>query len=389
MIKFRCIHCNKKYGVPDEWAGKRIRCKRCNESCLVPHPFIVFPSESAQPTTPEAEKEAQRDPKGSVGISSDMLDFPACKAMPEEGRACSSPQSGKPMMDHDRLRKHEEIGKRAAALKKKRKWFRAVAFGLAFSLGAGLVWTAISYLIVFDLFILVIGVGWAAGLGVTVGYRNTGFLTGMAGVAIGLGGMMAAKAMKAQFLYYPMVRSVMNKEIAYWTRLENGLSPTELDKIVSQYKGPGIPEDNQEPPNIFKMAFSGKLVDYFQDMRHEHMIVSISCRRYLESRGEIPPQPFIPGIEYPVTAEDPNQRQMHEMVADKIQHLIEISGASQFRQILIDHLPAGARQITDHLRSRPMGISRMIRHVFCRHDILWFPLGLIAAYYMASRPLPV
>ncbi|NLH15281.1 MAG: hypothetical protein GX455_01750 [Phycisphaerae bacterium] len=390
MIKFRCIHCNKKYGVPDEWAGKRIRCKRCGDSSLVPHPVIDLQVSSTTPTSlepPQGEK-SQKDKKG-FGISSDMLDFPVGKAPSSEEMARVSSKADNPHLDRGSLRDSERIGLRAAAYRNKKKWFRGVVFGLVFTLAAGLVWTAISYFVLFDLFILVIGVGWAAGLGVAVGSRKPGFLTGLLGVGIGLGGMMAAKVMKAQFLYAPLVRTVMNQEIAYWSRLENGLSDAEMENIVSKYKGGGIPEEDSEPTNIFKLTFSGKLVEMFQDIRHEHMIVSISCRLYLESRGEIPQQPFLPGIEDPVTVADPNQIQMRQKAADKIQEVIETSSASGFRRILIDHLPAGARRIADHLRSRPMGLSRMIRHVFRSHDVLWIPLGLFAAYYMASRPLPI
>jgi DNA-directed RNA polymerase subunit RPC12/RpoP len=36
MIKFRCSNCNKKFGVPDDYAGRRIRCNTCDQHTFVP-----------------------------------------------------------------------------------------------------------------------------------------------------------------------------------------------------------------------------------------------------------------------------------------------------------------------------------------------------------------
>lgn len=43
MIKFHCPSCNQKLGVPDDYAGRRIRCNKCNEPTMVPQPV---PAES-------------------------------------------------------------------------------------------------------------------------------------------------------------------------------------------------------------------------------------------------------------------------------------------------------------------------------------------------------
>jgi DNA-directed RNA polymerase subunit RPC12/RpoP len=36
MIKFNCSSCQKKLGVPDEYAGRRVRCPKCEEPSIVP-----------------------------------------------------------------------------------------------------------------------------------------------------------------------------------------------------------------------------------------------------------------------------------------------------------------------------------------------------------------
>lgn len=40
MITFNCPACQKKYRVPDEFAGKKAKCKQCEVSMAIPHPII-------------------------------------------------------------------------------------------------------------------------------------------------------------------------------------------------------------------------------------------------------------------------------------------------------------------------------------------------------------
>lgn len=40
MIKFRCENCQKKIGVPDEYAGKQVRCPQCKDTLRVPEPEL-------------------------------------------------------------------------------------------------------------------------------------------------------------------------------------------------------------------------------------------------------------------------------------------------------------------------------------------------------------
>lgn len=63
MIKFHCPHCNRKLGVPDEAAGRRIRCVECRQVCAVPPtsedasepstqntPTVIVPALASQPS---------------------------------------------------------------------------------------------------------------------------------------------------------------------------------------------------------------------------------------------------------------------------------------------------------------------------------------------------
>ena len=75
MIKFRCGHCRQKLGVPDEYAGRRVRCNKCGQPCTVPRPQAdaeaattkqITPKIPAEPATPSMElnlKPPQAEPE--------------------------------------------------------------------------------------------------------------------------------------------------------------------------------------------------------------------------------------------------------------------------------------------------------------------------------------
>ena len=48
MIKFSCTKCNHEYRVPDEYAGKKARCKKCKSVNVIPElqPVNDFSSEN-------------------------------------------------------------------------------------------------------------------------------------------------------------------------------------------------------------------------------------------------------------------------------------------------------------------------------------------------------
>ena len=152
--------------------------------------------------------------------------------------------------------------------------------------------------------------------------------------------MVSAKVMRAQYLYLPIARTEAEKEIAYWKQLENGMSDEELDGIVSKFKSPKTSKGYPEEADIFQMALSGKMGEFVKNMRRENMIVFISCRHYLESKGEVPPDSFSRSLDNTSIETDPNLKRENIAIADKVQRVIKTSSATELRQILVDHLPA-------------------------------------------------
>jgi ubiquitin-protein ligase/DNA-directed RNA polymerase subunit RPC12/RpoP len=73
MIRFTCPTCTKPFAVPDEYAGRRARCKACGGEIVVPD------TEAALPATPEPAAPAAT-PKLPVRTRRLMADFEQMKA---------------------------------------------------------------------------------------------------------------------------------------------------------------------------------------------------------------------------------------------------------------------------------------------------------------------
>jgi len=72
MIKFYCPSCNQKLGVPDEYAGKRIRCGKCSQPAVVPKPAdkpapqpIQTHSNKPQPKN-DSNLQIEEDPNAAI-----------------------------------------------------------------------------------------------------------------------------------------------------------------------------------------------------------------------------------------------------------------------------------------------------------------------------------
>ena len=184
MIKFRCGHCDQKLGVPDEWAGKRIRCNRCKESCAVPHPQIdLQPVSQPAPTSPSTDLSMPEGELDGGGFSSDFLDLATGQQIENraELKETLRPPREKAALEPVRSGRGtgQDVGVRAGVLKGTPRILLAIGMGLAFTLIAGVLWTGIAAITRFQLFFLVVGVGWAAGFGMKLGLDRPGVLTGI------------------------------------------------------------------------------------------------------------------------------------------------------------------------------------------------------------------
>jgi DNA-directed RNA polymerase subunit RPC12/RpoP len=49
MIKFHCPNCKRKFGVPDNYAGRQVHCNKCGQTIIVPKPITEVTVGSAEP----------------------------------------------------------------------------------------------------------------------------------------------------------------------------------------------------------------------------------------------------------------------------------------------------------------------------------------------------
>ena len=210
MIKFFCEACEKKIGVPDEFAGKLVRCPRCKHPARVPDPIVedeVQLSELA-PITLEA------DPDQGPDLFDGLESPAACEAPADELRCqgCNSPihpdsefcvQCGRPapqpptpptqaLGEPSPRRQERDRAQEPEATLAKRLPFVLVAAFIGAAIGAA-VWGAIGYYTEFEFGIIAWGIGALVGLLVTVASKQESVFYGVLAVAFAISGIMAGK----------------------------------------------------------------------------------------------------------------------------------------------------------------------------------------------------
>jgi len=93
MIKFRCQYCDKKIGVPDEYAGKRVKCPRCASAIVVPElepdPEVEVATEPSAGDNPVDEQEAAAEASAIQDFFDDKIYCPHCGlAVKPKSKSC-------------------------------------------------------------------------------------------------------------------------------------------------------------------------------------------------------------------------------------------------------------------------------------------------------------
>jgi hypothetical protein len=187
LIKYHCQRCGQKLGVPDEYAGRRVRCTKCNEPS-------VAPAESEREDPVVFSEVAETDDAGEFRL---MLEEPI-----------------------PRIRSAVDIRRRAARNDRKdvagessyeesltaKRLCGAVACAVVLTILAVGLWVGVFWFVPIDLLMVLeclVPLAAAAGLGATV--QRSGVLIGAIAVVIGLGGVVAGKYMLAKWVYRPWI----------------------------------------------------------------------------------------------------------------------------------------------------------------------------------------
>lgn len=228
MIKFHCPQCSQKLGVPDEYAGKRVRCSKCSQACHVP-----AAAEAQAPQIPQAAALAAVPMKPSAPAQQT-----AKPAIPRQAVAPAPPQletvqtceAGNPfagLQFDDGGPKNEALAaarqeryKQSAKISRSKSSapkssgpgrFSGVATGagkiplsiaasFGFMLGVCILWTVVAVFTGLNFFIFpwLVAAAGASGLVMFTEKRNVGL--GLLSIAMALFGILMGKVMIAKWV---------------------------------------------------------------------------------------------------------------------------------------------------------------------------------------------
>ena len=271
MIKFRCSNCNQKLGVPEEYAGRRVRCTKCRQVATVPEPepeLIEIEQPFVDATVDETfssgmwiDELASSNIEAGPIVEVERPQRPLGRSVGSFGVKCKHCGTGNDAGTGFCIGCGEQIivPKRTPGRKGKGRpgatdSHSGVMSG--FAAGAGKLPLALVTSVIFT---LVGALAWAgacsmsgrilfgflnpllmlvcalAGVGLTLftGHRN--FAIGMIAVVIGTGGMMTGKAFYAKWHSIPKMEEVFESEefSSEAFGADSELTDEELDDIVN------------------------------------------------------------------------------------------------------------------------------------------------------------
>jgi hypothetical protein len=216
MIKYYCPHCSQKLGVPDNYAGHRVRCNKCKEPSLVPDPAPegLERIDESPALTATAHSSASRPPAASVSRTStptpsepdymetgpDPMALAAARSAWDRKHAKALLQStgsgGGPSEMPTFGLSNIPLAARIPL---------ALATSAVFALAVGAAWAAVAALTgwIFGIFAFVAAAAAAAGITMYTAHRNA--VLGVLAVIVGFGGILCGKYLVGQWAVLPWI----------------------------------------------------------------------------------------------------------------------------------------------------------------------------------------
>ena len=211
MIKFYCPHCNQKLGVPDEYAGKRVRCSKCQQPSLVPQPQLVGSAAGIEDLlldeTPPPASAPGSPPADTQPDFEDLLD-----------RNAAITAASRDRKREDRVLPpiHKTPSAQTAAVKEVAKGMGKIPLSIGFSIlmmaVCIVVWVFVAKITSFIVGFLVLLVPTAGAWGLTFFTEHRGIMLALLAAFMGFGGMVAGKVVLAKWVVYPMLLEEMEDE---------------------------------------------------------------------------------------------------------------------------------------------------------------------------------
>lgn len=356
MIKFRCGHCNQKLGVPDDWAGKRIRCNRCKESCEVPHPQIELQSVSqSAPASPATNLSMPEGELDGGGLSSDLLSLDAGTTLPREERhAPIRPKAKVPVPEYRISRDDEEQGPSRTMAMAKGLGKIPVSIGLAFAcaIGVAAVWGGVAVATGFSFNYFAIGVACAAAWGLVVLQEDRNIGLGLLGAFIGLVGIFCGKYFVAKWAVMPHLQKFVNEQVDEMD--SQNLSREERNELI------------KDPDEVYQVV----CMQLAQDGQFSHktaleiVVMKITDNIPAELSDEV------------IAAQDKIDLAMEEWDDTKKMEALRMQHGPLQRAL--------AEKFLDSKVGSALTMTAAFIGSFSLFDLLWFPMALWSAFKIGN-----
>lgn len=228
MIKYYCPQCSQKLGVPDNYAGHRVRCSKCNTSSVVPSPAadnLEFIEEVPAPTAAPPHVSAAVKPDNAES-GPDPLVLAQARSAWEKKYARTLIQantkggsSAMPTFGFDNIPLPARI---PLAL--------VTSIGLALAVGALWAWVASISGFIFGIFAIFTAGAAAYGLTLYTEHRNIGL--GVVSVMLGLGAIFCGKFMVSRWAVLPELNRLYEEQMSQSSQLF-AFMPGEMDQFLS------------------------------------------------------------------------------------------------------------------------------------------------------------
>lgn len=203
MIKFQCSHCSQKLGVPQEYAGKRVRCSKCQQVSVVPAPADVAGIElerSPQPPPPPAPETDDLERNGAIRDAARGRDRGAIVPPPIP----------------------RDSAARGGAAAEVAKGMGKIPLSLGFSVLLMslciILWVFVGRITGMEIGFLVLLVPTAGAWGLTYFTDNRGVMMALLAVFIGFAGMVGGKVAVAKWVIYPILQEKISQKDSEFTQ---------------------------------------------------------------------------------------------------------------------------------------------------------------------------
>lgn len=402
MIKFRCPSCDQKLGVPDEYAGKRVRCSKCSQACQVPaaaapeSPQTVKPVNVPAPaaaavrqpaSAPAIQRQSQAalrpqpapvpPPPADVNPNPDVddnpfgnLDLDSLTGGPDSEALAAARQARHKQHAKSVRGSTRSSGPSAGAVSAAGglalgagKIPLSLAASLGFMIGVCIIWTVIAYITgwIFVYFAVAVAAAGAYGLVMFTEKRNAGL--GLLAIGMALVGILIGKGMIARWVVMPQIMDVINSG--------------DFDSQAQPFSS--LPSEQQQEileSNFFSFAIGA--TDLWQQEQFDESVAQTLILENI-SRGDIQD-------EYETTIEDavseyPDE---HEAVCAHIDNWTPQQKREAFEKNYQTYMASAFNWIKNSSFMKGIGFAAAFVGAFSLWDLLMLPLSLITAWKIGS-----